>query len=183
MELTPQWQKPGSQPPAAAGEDDIDQGAETVTPRQAAQAALEALDRGHALATPPIAMGPRPVGPFAEALDLLGRPAPTVAVRCNNFERCGGRRLCRWVYDQDLQAISPDHGKTSAWTQAAPYWLDRANANKGPVRTATGRAGKPDGNGTHNYRCRCGRNIPVSAERRFRLYLNAIANGRREILI
>ena len=63
-------------------------------------------------------------------------------------------------------------------------WLDRANAGKGNIQTAGGRAAKHDGLGTLNHKCpRCGRNVPVSAERRFRLYLTAVAKRRTEIWI
>jgi hypothetical protein len=157
---------------------------DAATPREAARIALDILlSQQPVFGDPPIAMGPRPLGTFAEALGLLGDPAPAVAVHCSNYEGCGGRRICRWTYDQNWSAINPVHRSTKAWTRGAPYWLDRANAGKGPVQTAGGRAGKHDGNGTHNYKCRCGRNIPVTAERRFRLYLEAVAKGRTRISI
>ena len=152
-------------------------------PQEAARIALSLIDQDAFFTDPPIAMGPRPIGTFAEALGLLGDPAPTIAVHCSNYERCGGRRICRWTYDHNWAAIIVAHRQTSAWTRGAPYWLDRANAGKGPVQTAGGRAGKHDGNGTQNFRCRCGRNIPVTADRRFRLYLEAVAKGRSKIHI
>jgi hypothetical protein len=155
----------------------------TVSPQAAAERALALLLKPGSLGEPRLALGPRPTGELAAALAELGDPPPKITVRCNNYGRCGGRRLTRWIYDPQWQAIVPHHRETTAWTHGAPYWLDRANAGKGPVKTASGRGGKHDGNGTHNYHCRCGRNIPVKAQRRFRLYLEAIAKGRKEILI
>jgi hypothetical protein len=153
--------------------------------RGAAEQALAVINAGGAFsAVTRIAMGPRPSPDLVVALAGLGDPAPVIRVRCKGAERCGGYRLTRWTYDPQWQAVAPVHAQTRAWTHGAPPWLDRANAGKGRIQTAGGPGAKHDGLGTHNYRCpRCGRNVPVTADRRFRLYLQALATGQREIFI
>jgi hypothetical protein len=152
--------------------------------RELAVRALALLAEGDALVKTSV-LGPRPDPELEAVLSEFGRDPPLVAVRCADYERCSdARRICTWVYDTDWGSVLPKHRQTRAWTQGAPFWLDRANATRGAVQTARGPAGTHDGTGTHNYMCpSCHVQKAVSAERRLRLYLTALAEGEREVRI
>src|SRR5690242_14559958 len=109
--------------------------------REIAIRALALLDHKDALIqVSRVAMGPRP-GPELDAvLAELGDSPPMIPVRCQRVERCGGKRICKWVYDPQWKSVVPVQRQTEAWTRGAPFWLDRANAHKGTVETADGPA-------------------------------------------
>jgi len=71
------------------------------------------------------------------------------------------------------------HRETGAYEGRATPWIDRANAGKGVIRPNR----THDARGTHSYRCGCGRDIPIRADRRLRLYLEAFLKGQHEIFI
>ena len=122
-------------------------------------------------------MGPLPVGEFAELCQRL-REAPKIAAIC----RSCGYRVVKWELSGHRGAIQPfvrpSPDTEPGWEPLA--WIDKANKGKGRVTTGTGGG---DGLGTQNYRCDCGRNIPVKAERRMQLFLSAVAAGRKTTLI
>jgi hypothetical protein len=143
----------------------------------AARAALAALDDPNAWWRSPVALGPIAHGPLKEALKGIRCP-PTIRARCE----CG-YRLVKWRLDPKRGSVFPDHkpnkATTPGWQGLA--WIDQANKGKG--RMTTGGAAH-DGLATQNYKCpKCGRNVPVSAERRLKLFLGAMVAGRGETWI
>ena len=125
-----------------------------------------------------VSMGPLVTPEFKTALLAIGQEPPKVWACC---ERCG-YHLVKWELNHHRGAVQPyrraSDRTTPGWEGLA--WQDAANNGKGRVSTS-GAAG--DGLGTQNYRCRCGRNVPVKGERRLLLYLRAIAKDERTTVI
>ncbi len=151
-----------------------------TTPAEIRAAAIRAaaiLRRPRAFTRSKVAMGPIPADELRTQLLIL-REAPRVFACC---ERCG-YRIVKWELNAERGAIQPvAHANamtTPGWEPTA--WIDKANAGKGRVNTGSGGG---DGLDTQNYRCNCGRNIPVRAERRMELFLAAIAKGERRATI
>lgn len=147
--------------------------------RSAAGEALSLLASGGALRSPPAAIGAVPTQDFVELLAAL-EAAPPLFLRCAG-DPCSGYRLARWRLNSERGSVDvvirPSSATNPGW-EGEPF-LDRANAGKGAVHLG---AGGGDGRATHDYRCRgCGRNISLRAETRLKLYLGAIAAGRREV--
>ena len=145
--------------------------------RAAAARAAVILRRPGAFTRSKVAMGPIPSDELRTALLVL-REAPTVLAVC---ERCS-YRIAKWELNAQRGAIQPlarANAMTTPGWEPTP-WIDKANAGKGRVNTGSGGG---DGLDTQNYRCTCGRNIPVRAERRMELFLAAIAKGERKATI
>jgi hypothetical protein len=77
-----------------------------------------------------------------------------------------------------VYAVRPIHDATRAYSGRVPPWLDRANADKGPIHPGN----TADGDGTHTYHCRsCGHNVELRADTRMRRYLQAVIDSNTEI--
>jgi hypothetical protein len=130
---------------------------------------------GHGFHQPSIALGPFASPELNRALDRIGDP-PFVWLRCQDELSCG-RHLAKLALDQRAHTIRPIHEATPAHSGRVPPWLDRANAGKGPIRPGN----TADGDGTHNYRCKCGHNIELRADTRMHRYLEAVSRGHAAI--
>ncbi len=150
---------------------------DAVRQDRAARAALDALGKPGAWWHSPVSLGPFAHGQLKSALAEITHP-PTIVARCG----CG-YRLVKWQLDPTRGTVfpvaRPNRDTTPGWGGLA--WLDKANTGKGRVTTG---ASAHDGLATQNYKCpKCRRNVPVSAERRLKLFLQAMVAGRRETWI